>query len=235
MRLDKFLSQQLGISRALVIRELRAKRVKVDGEIIKQGSFILLPQHEVRFDDDILQQIIGPRYFMLYKPQGYVCSTEDPDHPTVLYFMDEPVPDKLHAAGRLDIDTTGLVLMTDDGQWSHRITSPKHHCEKTYRVTLAAALADGTAARFAEGVMLNGEKLPTHPASLEVLTEQDVRVTISEGRYHQVKRMFAATGNHVVALHRERVGAIVLDAQLQPGEYRPLTRQEIDSVGAPVK
>jgi 16S rRNA pseudouridine516 synthase len=235
MRLDKFLSQQLGISRALVIRELRAKRVKVDGEIIKQGSFILLPQHEIRFDDNVLQQIIGPRYFMLHKPQGYVCSTEDPDHPTVLYFMNEPVPDKLHAAGRLDIDTTGLVLMTDDGQWSHWITSPKHHCEKTYRVTLEAPLAEDTAARFAEGVMLNGEKLPTRPASIEVLSEQDVRVTISEGRYHQVKRMFAATGNHVVALHRERVGGIVLDAQLQPGEYRPLTRQEIDSVGAPVK
>lgn len=235
MRLDKFLSQHLGISRALVLRELRGKRVTVDGEIIKQGSFQLLPQHEIRFDGNPLKQIIGPRYFMLHKPQGYVCSTDDPDHPTVLYFMDEPVPDKLHAAGRLDIDTTGLVLMTDDGQWSHRITSPKHHCEKTYRVTLAEPLSADGARQLTEGVMLHGETLPTRPAVLEVLSEQEVRLTISEGRYHQVKRMFAATGNRVETLHRERIGAIVLDESLQPGEYRPLTREEIDSIGAPVK
>lgn len=235
MRLDKFLSQHLGISRALVLRELRGKRVTVDGEIIKQGSFQLLPQHEVRFDGNPLQQIIGLRYFMLHKPQGYVCSTDDPDHPTVLYFMDEPVPDKLHAAGRLDIDTTGLVLMTDDGQWSHRITSPKHHCEKTYRVTLAEPLSGDAARQITEGVMLHGETLPTRPAVLEALSETEVRLTISEGRYHQVKRMFAATGNRVATLHRESIGAIVLDENLQPGEYRPLTREEIDSIGAPVK
>lgn len=233
MRLDKFLSQQLGISRALVIRELRAKRVTVDGELIKQGSFQLQPQHEVRFDNNVLQQIIGPRYFMLNKPQGYVCSTDDPDHPTVLYFIDEPVPDKLHAAGRLDIDTTGLVLMTDDGQWSHRITSPKHHCEKTYLVQLENPLAEDTAARFAEGVMLHNEKLPTRPARLEALSDTQVRLTISEGRYHQVKRMFGAVGNRVIGLHREQVGAIKLDADLEEGSYRPLTAQEVASIGAP--
>lgn len=123
MRLDKFLSQQLGVSRALVARELRAKRVTIDGEVVKSGATKLTPESDVRFDGNPLQQTLGPRYFMLNKPQGYVCSTEDPDHPTVLYFLDEPVAYKLHAAGRLDIDTTGLVLMTDDGQWSHRITS----------------------------------------------------------------------------------------------------------------
>ncbi|TCW00263.1 16S rRNA pseudouridine(516) synthase RsuA [Biostraticola tofi] len=231
MRLDKFLSQQLGISRALVLRELRAKRVTVDGDIIRQGSFQLKPEHQVRFDDNLLVQITGPRYFMLHKPQGYVCSTDDPDHPTVLYFIDEPVPDKLHAAGRLDIDTTGLVLMTDDGQWSHRITSPKHHCEKTYRVTLEQPLAEDTAARFTEGVMLHNEKHPTRPAVLEVITELEVRLTISEGRYHQVKRMFAAVGNRVVGLHRERVGHIILDEDLQPGEYRALTAEEVAGIG----
>lgn len=95
---------------------------------------------------------------MLNKPQGYVCSTDDPDHPTVLYFLDEPVAWKLHAAGRLDIDTTGLVLMTDDGQWSHRITSPRHHCEKTYLVTLESPVADDTAEQFAKGVQLHERK-----------------------------------------------------------------------------
>lgn len=230
MRLDKFLAHQTGISRTLVARELRTGLVTVDGEIVKSGSRQISADNEVAYDGNIMSHVTGPRYFMLNKPEGYVCSTDDPINPTILYFVDEPVAHKLHAAGRLDIDTTGLVLMTDDGQWSHRITSPKHHCEKTYRVTLDAPVADNTAALFTQGVMLNGEQHPTKPAQLEIITAQDVRLTISEGRYHQVKRMFAATGNHVNALHRERIGGIVLDETLAPGEYRPLTDEEIQSV-----
>ncbi|MCG8708930.1 16S rRNA pseudouridine(516) synthase RsuA [Brenneria sp. 4F2] len=231
MRLDKFLSQQLAISRSLVIRELRAQRVTVDGEVVKSGSFKLLPAHQVAFDGNPLVQQNGPRYFMLNKPQGYVCATEDPDHPTILYFMDVPVAHKLHAAGRLDIDTTGLVLLTDDGQWSHRVTSPKHHCEKTYLVTLEQLLSEDTAEQFAAGVQLNGEKNLTKPATLEKITENQVRLTISEGRYHQVKRMFAAVGNRVVQLHRERIGGVSLDSELEPGEYRELSSQEVASIG----
>ena len=235
MRLDKFLSQQLGVSRALVLRELRNKRVTVDGEIVKTGAMKISPEQRVEFDGNVLDQITGPRYFMLNKPQGYVCSTDDPDHPTVLYFLEEPVAYKLHAAGRLDIDTTGLVLMTDDGQWSHRITSPRHHCEKTYLVTLENPLADDTAAQFEAGVQLHNEDSLTKPATLEQIEEKLVRLTLSEGRYHQVKRMFAAVGNHVVALHRERIGEIVMDEDLEPGQYRPLTEQEIASVGVPTR
>jgi 16S rRNA pseudouridine516 synthase len=123
MRLDKFIAQQLGVSRAIAGREIRASRVTVDGDIVRDSAFKLQPDHQVEYDGNPLTQQHGPRYFMLNKPEGYVCSTDDPDHPTVLYFLDEPVAHKLHAAGRLDIDTTGLVLMTDDGQWSHRITS----------------------------------------------------------------------------------------------------------------
>ncbi|ENM2866512.1 16S rRNA pseudouridine(516) synthase RsuA [Citrobacter koseri] len=231
MRLDKFIAQQLGVSRAIAGREIRSNRVIVDGEIIRNAAFKLLPEHNVEYDGNTLVQQNGPRYFMLNKPQGYVCSTDDPDHPTVLYFLDEPVAYKLHAAGRLDIDTTGLVLMTDDGQWSHRITSPRHHCEKTYLVTLELPVAADTAEQFAKGVQLHNEKDLTKPAVLEVITPTQMRLTISEGRYHQVKRMFAAVGNHVVELHRERIGAIVLDDDLEPGEYRPLTEEEIASVG----
>ncbi|BET40310.1 MULTISPECIES: 16S rRNA pseudouridine(516) synthase RsuA [Atlantibacter] len=233
MRLDKFIAQQLGISRAIAGREIRASRVTVDGEPVKDSAFKLTPEHDVAYEGNSLVQQTGPRYFMLNKPQGYVCSTDDPDHPTILYFLDEPLAHKLHAAGRLDIDTTGLVLLTDDGQWSHRITSPRHHCEKTYRVTLESPVAEDTAERFAKGVQLHNEKDLTKPAVLEVLSPTDVRLTISEGRYHQVKRMFAAVGNHVVELHRERIGAIALDDDLAPGEYRPLTEAEIASVGLP--
>ncbi|PLK76986.1 16S rRNA pseudouridine(516) synthase RsuA, partial [Klebsiella pneumoniae] len=222
MRLDKFIAQQLGVSRAIAGREIRGSRVTVDGDIVKDASFKLQPEHEVEYDGNTLTQQNGPRYFMLNKPQGYVCSTDDPDHPTILYFLDEPVAHKLHAAGRLDIDTTGLVLMTDDGQWSHRITSPRHHCEKTYLVALENPLAEGTAELFAKGVQLHNEKDLTKPALLEVITPTEVRLTISEGRYHQVKRMFAAVGNHVVGLHRERIGDILLDESLAPGEYLSL-------------
>ncbi|WLS80214.1 16S rRNA pseudouridine(516) synthase RsuA [Erwinia pyri] len=233
MRLDKFLSQQLEVSRAIALRELRARKVTVDGEVVREGAFKLKPDNQVEYDGNPLHLQFGPRYFMLNKPQGYVCSTEDPDHPTVLFFLEEPTAYKLHAAGRLDIDTTGLVLMTDDGQWSHRITSPRHHCEKTYLVTLESPVAEDTAEKFTAGVQLHNEKDLTKPATLEVISENQVRLTISEGRYHQVKRMFAAVGNHVVALHRERIGTIVLDEEMEPGEYRALTAEEIASVVVP--
>ncbi|WP_237385206.1 16S rRNA pseudouridine(516) synthase RsuA [Xenorhabdus sp. Sc-CR9] len=233
MRLDKFLSQQLGISRNDVGRELRAELVTVDNEVIKTGAYKLKPDQQVAYDGTILQQLNGPRYFMLNKPQGYVCSTDDPSNPTILYFIDEPIAHKLHSAGRLDIDTTGLVLLTDDGQWSHRITSPKHHCEKTYLVTLEQPISGDIEEKFFAGIQLNGEKTLTKPAKLEIIEPQIVRLTISEGRYHQVKRMFAAVGNYVVELHRERIGEINLDPALGTGEYRALTDSEINSIQMP--
>lgn len=233
MRLDKFISQQLEISRAIAGREIRARNVTVDGEVVREAAFKVLPEHEVAHDGNVLLQQNGPRYFMLNKPEGYVCATEDEINPTILYFIEEPMAWKLHAAGRLDIDTTGLVLLTDDGQWSHRITSPRHHCEKTYRVTLAETVDPELVTRFADGIMLQGESELTKAAVLEILDDKQARVTLSEGRYHQVKRMFAACGNHVVALHRESVGDIALDEALEPGEYRPLTEAEILSINLP--
>ena len=230
MRLDKFIAENTGLTRSQATKAIRQSAVKINDEIVKNGATKVSQEDEIYFEDELLPWVEEGQYFMLHKPQGYVCSTDDPDHPTVLYFLDEPVAWKLHAAGRLDIDTTGLVLMTDDGQWSHRITSPRHHCEKTYLVTLESPVADDTAEQFAKGVQLHNEKDLTKPAVLEVITPTQVRLTISEGRYHQVKCMFAAVGNHVVELHRERIGGITLDADLAPGEYRPLTEEEIASV-----
>ena len=121
------------------------------------------------------------------------------------------------------------MLLPDDGQWSHRITSPKHHCQKTYLVTLADPVESHYQTACEQGILLRGEKAPTKPAKLEILDDYNVNLTISEGRYHQVKRMFAALGNKVVALHRWRVGNVVLDEQLEEGEFRPLTEEEIAS------
>ena len=167
---------------------------------------------------------------MLHKPQGVVCATIDEQHKTVLELLNPDEHAGLHVAGRLDIDATGLVLLTDDGEWSHRITSPRHDCGKTYRVTLAEPLDASLVARFAEGIQLRNEKKFTRPAILEIIAPREARLTISEGKYHQVKRMFAALENRVTTLHRERIGVLDLDPALQPGEWRPLTREEIEAM-----
>lgn len=229
MRLDKFLAHHLDASRTIVTKELKAKKVTVDGEIIKSGAYQLSPEQIVQYDGYQIEQVTAQRYFMLNKPQGYVCSTDDPDHPTILYFIDEPMPEKLHAAGRLDLDTTGLVLLTDDGKWSHRITSPKHHCKKVYAVTVEQPLCIELIDIFKNGIQLKNEKSLTKPAELNIIDDFHAELTISEGRYHQVKRMFAAVNNHVVQLHRKQIGKVIVD--IPEGEYRPLTQTEIESFG----
>ena len=121
------------------------------------------------------------------------------------------------------------MLLTDDGQWSHRITSPKYHCEKTYLVTLADPVEDFYLEQCAQGILLKGEKQPTKPAQIEIIDDYNLNLTIVEGKYHQVKRMFAALGNKVIALHRWRIGQIILDPQLEEGQYRALTDAEVQS------
>ncbi|GGK85483.1 16S rRNA pseudouridine(516) synthase RsuA [Amphritea balenae] len=228
MRLDKYLSQVTGLPRSLTKRQIKCKNVEVNGEINQDQGYQVKAGDEVQLDGRILAPP-GPKYLMLNKPEGTVCATEDPEHPTVIDLLDLENIKGLHPAGRLDIDTTGMVLITDDGQWSHRVTSPKHQCDKVYLVTTAEPVSEDYIAQFAQGIELRNEDKPTLPAELEILSENSARVTLHEGRYHQVKRMFAAVGNKVIGLHREQVGAIALDEQLEPGEYRFLTEQEVTS------
>ena len=229
MRLDKFIAEQTGLTRSQAVKALKSGVVSVNEEIEKSGARKVSAEDTIRYEGELLEWLEGGQYFMLYKPQGYVCSHDDGEYPTVFQFFDYPLMNKLHTAGRLDVDTTGLVLLTDDGQWSHRITSPKHHCEKTYLVTLADPVEAFYAQQLAEGILLRGEKEPCLPAKMEILDDYNVNLTISEGRYHQVKRMFAALGNKVEALHRWRIGDIVLDESLEEGEYRALSDEEIGS------
>lgn len=228
MRLDKFLGTTLGITRREAGKLLRDKMIEVDGEIVRSASFSVGDDNNVEFNGRPLR-LQGPRYFMLNKPQGFVCSHVDDFNPTVFVLFDEVSPEKMHVAGRLDSDTTGLTLLTDDGQWSHRITSPRHVCEKVYFVETADPIVAENIAQFEAGVQLNGEEGLTRPAKLEIVGEREGVLTITEGKYHQVKRMFASVGNRVVGLHRERVGALELDEDLEPGQYRPLTAEEIAS------
>lgn len=226
MRLDKFIAENTGLTRSQAAKALRAGQVVVNGEVSKNSALKISEQDTIQFDGKVLEWVGEGQYFMLYKPQDCVCSHDDGEYPTVFQFFDYPLTTKLHCAGRLDADTTGLVLLTDDGQWSHRITSPKYQCEKTYLVTLADPVEAFYAEKLAEGILLRGEKTLTKPAVLEIIDDYNVNLTISEGRYHQVKRMFAALGNKVEALHRWRIGDVVLDEALNEGEFRPLTEKE---------
>lgn len=229
MRLDKYLSNHSGLSRKEAKQALKSGDVIVNDQMINDPKFNVSDQDEVRWNGMAIIPA-GPRYFMLNKPQGYVCANSDSQHPTVISLLFEDDPDTLQVAGRLDIDTTGLVLITDDGQWNHRITAPKHKQPKHYQAQLDCPIENDCIEIFAQGLLLKNELKRTRPAKLIIQSDTHVELIIEEGKYHQVKRMFAAVGNHVNTLHRFRIGAIELDNTLQPGEYRPLTQQEIQSI-----
>lgn len=226
MRLDKFLADNTDLTRSLASRALKNKEVTVNGDVVKSGALQLRPDDVVCWQGETIVAL-GARYFMLNKPEGYLCATEEGDHPSVLTLLDEPNSAALRIVGRLDVDTSGLLLITDDGQWLHRITSPKNECPKTYVAQLADPVTSSVVAAFAEGVELRGEKELTKPAHCQILTETSAALTITEGRYHQVKRMFASQGNKVLALHRSSIGALQLPTNLAPGQYRPLTAAEV--------
>ena len=227
MRLDKFICESTELTRSEAKSAIRKGLINNKHDTLRSGSYKVL-------DDDIIQMkgkvlsIRGFRYIMLNKPAGYISSNVDEQMPSLLNLIDIEKKQNVFIAGRLDADTTGLILITDDGQWSHQVTSPRKKCEKRYRVSLAEPITADDIALFAEGVQLKSETQPCLPAKLEVLSESEVLLTISEGKYHQVKRMFAAVGNLVTKLHREKIGNVELDAELGLGESRFLTEQEIN-------
>lgn len=229
MRLDKFISNNTAYSRAQVHRFIRTGDVSVNGESKVKADQKILDTDQIYLHQKLIS-VQPPRYLMLNKPPGYVCANHDSENPTVIDLLDDHRKEELQIVGRLDKDTTGLVLITDDGHWNHKITAPTSNCQKTYFVTLADPISPETSILFKDGVLLDGEKKVTSPAELELLNSHQARLTISEGKYHQVKRMFAAAGNKVVSLHREKIGNLVLDSTLAIGKYRSLTPQEIQGV-----
>lgn len=229
MRLDKYICDCTGLTRTQAGKLIRQRLIVVNGVIAKQAALKLTATDVVELEGETLQPI-GLRYLVMNKPEGYVCGWDDPHHPAVFTLLDEPAAEKIHSVGRLDVDTTGLLLLTDDGKWSHRISSPRHHIAKTYRVWTADAISEDAGERFAAGVVLRDEPTPTQPAQLERVSSHEALLTIHEGRYHQVKRMFAALGNRVERLHRESIGGLQLPSDLALGEYRPLTDDELAAV-----
>ncbi|SKA96537.1 16S rRNA pseudouridine516 synthase [Prosthecobacter debontii] len=228
MKLDRFLAKQSSMGRSAAHRLIAAGRVCVDGEVCRDN------QREVdRFtrielnDGTVMQQPERALYLMMHKPAGILSATTDPVHPTVLDLIDDPDKQTLHIAGRLDRSTTGLVLLTNDGRWSKRLMEPHLHVPKTYLVDTAEDILPEAVEAFAKGFYFHTEDITTLPALLEILAPRQARLTLHEGRYHQVKRMFHRVQNRVMTLHRESIGRLHLPDELAPGQWRFLTPQEV--------
>ena len=229
VRLDHLLSQATDLSRKQAKIEIRKKRVSLDGEIVRDPAMLVASDTRIEWGGEMLG-LPGPLYLMMHKPAGLVCARHDDEQATVMDLLPEDVAERVHIVGRLDKDTTGLLLFSDDGDWSHRVTSPRKGAAKVYQAELAEPLVDDAEQRFADGMDLRNEQKPTLPAQLERVPPCSARVVLHEGRYHQVRRMFAALGNRVTALHRQRVGGLELDPALAPGQWRELSEDERASV-----
>ena len=235
MRLDKFLVACAVGSRTEVKNFLKAGRVTVNGKKEKSAkSQINEETDEIRFDGQKLdyEEFV---YYMMNKPQGVISATEDPKHKTVLDLLDDYARAKeVFPVGRLDIDTHGLLLLTNDGKLAHALLSPKRHVDKTYLARINGVMTDVDVETFAQGVPL--KDFTCQPAKLELVsvdTEKEeslIRVTIAEGKFHQVKRMVAYCGKEVVDLQRLTMGTLTLDEDLKRGEWRRLSKEELESL-----
>lgn len=227
MRLDKFICKSTELTRTEAKKLLKSKQVLVNGIVEVNPALQVHENNEITVDGQSLTARES-RYILLHKPLDTICSNVDEVYPSLLHLVDVDKAFDLHIAGRLDADTTGLVLITDDGRWSHNIISPKKLCPKVYRVQLRDKLKAEWIETFTTGLQLQGETGLTQPAKLEIVAEHEALLTITEGKYHQVKRMFAAVGNRVVGLHREQIGVVAL-GDLPLGEWRYLTASEVSS------
>lgn len=229
MRLDRFLQRKLSHS-ARTVRYLFAERkILVNGVAVDNGLQEITKFCRVEAEGKLLQRC-DPLYLMMNKPRGCVSATKDHKNTTVLGLLDLPAKEQLHLAGRLDFNTTGLLLMTNDGNWSSKVMSPLHKIPKTYRVETSDEITEDYVQKFSEGIYFQYEDITTLPAKLKLLSATTAELTLHEGRYHQVKRMFGFFQNKVIALHRLSMGSIVLDKSLDPGEHRFLTPAEVESV-----
>ena len=233
MRLDKFLVACAVGSRTEVKNLLKAGRVTVNSKKEKSAKLQIDEERdEIRFDGQVLEyeEFV---YYMMNKPKGVISATEDPKHRTVLDLLDVIAQSKeVFPVGRLDIDTHGLLLLTNNGQLAHALLSPKRHVDKTYLAQVKGIMAQEDVEIFAKGIPL--KDFTCQPARLEILStdaeknQSQIRVTIAEGKFHQVKRMVAYCGKEVVDLQRLTMGTLVLDENLERGEWRRLTKKELE-------
>lgn len=234
MKLEDFISKRLQLGRR------SARALILDGKVTHRGDPTEDHRREVtRFDEvavagEIIQPALPRLYLMLHKPVGILSATSDREHRTVLDLIDHPDKATLHLAGRLDRSSTGLILLSNDGEWSESLTLPGRKVEKSYLVETDRPIPAEAVERFAEGFHFLTEGITTLPALLEILAPQRARVTLHEGRYHQIKRMFhRLDGIRLRSLHRDRIGPLSLPIDLPPGQWRPLTGAELDAFAEP--
>lgn len=226
MRLDKFVCKSTELTKNQAIECIKLGKIYVNGKVITNEATQVHKNNTVTQDERILIARHF-RYILMHKPANTICSNVDEFYPSVFNYLPVEKVSELHIAGRLDADTTGLILITDDGRWSFSITRPSRNCPKVYRVHLSKELTEDVAIVFKKGVQLQGEPKLTMPASLQKTGSKEALLTITEGKFHQVKRMFAAVGNRVVSLHREKIGDIQLDVEVS--RWRYLTDFEVQS------
>ena len=226
MRLDKFLCDTVNLSRKEARDSIKKGLASVNGVKVTDFGFQVNESSDTVLFRDTPVSYEKYVYYMLNKPDGVVSATTDPNDKTVIdLFADEGRKD-LFPVGRLDKDTLGLLIVTNDGDLSHHLTSPRHHVAKTYLTGIDHPLSETDIKALCEGVELKGDGI-TKPAQVRVLSPELIELTISEGMYHQVKRMLKTVGNEVTSLKRLSIGAVRLDDNLKEGEYRRLTEEEI--------
>lgn len=235
IRLDKYLADMGCGTRQEVKKLIRSGQVSVDGAVVKK------PETKV---EQTVQEVclngekVGYEsfeYYMLNKPAGVISATEDRSSQTVVDLIKEKKRKDLFPVGRLDKDTEGLLLITNDGELAHRLLSPKKHVDKCYFARVSGKVTEDDVRSFENGVNIGSLEQPetTMPGKLEIITSDEIsqiRLTIQEGKFHQVKRMFQAVGKEVIYLKRLRMGTLVLDENLSIGEYRPLTKEELEKL-----
>ena len=227
MKLDRLIASHHAMGRQAAHQAIATRRVRVDGVLVADSHHPVDRFMKVEVDHELVQAPERALYLMLHKPTGILSATKDDQHPTVIDLIDDPDKQTLHIAGRLDRSTSGLVLLTNDGRWSKGLMAAEEKVPKVYLVETLDPIAPDAVAAFASGFYFHTEDITTLPAELVLLGEQQARLTLHEGRYHQVKRMFHRVGNRVVNLHRESIGSLVLPADLPPGAWRALTREEV--------
>jgi 16S rRNA pseudouridine516 synthase len=227
LKLDRLIAKHDLLGRTQARRLIVEGRVKVNGRIVISHETEIDRFDRVELVDALVQPGARRLYLMLHKPVGVVSATVDPQHLTVIDLIDDPDKAGLHLVGRLDRNTSGLMLLTNDGNWSKRLMAPDRQVPKVYRVETDSPIPPEAVEAFARGFYFHTEDITTLPAELVILGENVARVTLHEGRYHQIKRMFHRVGNRVTALHRESVGTITLPDDLPAGKWRPLTGEQI--------
>ena len=229
-RLDRFISRQLGIKRQDVRQILAQGRIVVDNCVAREAWQPVDQFSHIIVDKRVLQNNQAV-YLMMNKPVGVISATKDQEHKTVIDLLDREDRHSLHIAGRLDYNSSGLLLLTNDGRWSRQLSTPENHIGKRYRVELEQPLSDDYIRAFADGMYFDYEDIHIQPAKLKIISQHIAEVTLVEGRYHQIKRMFGRFQNKVLQLHRLSIGNLHLDPQLPPGQSRELHQHETDDIG----